>query len=268
MVHLAGIITFWVVGFAGRVGWKWVVLATVNIGMMGVVDRSGLVAFGAAMFLCLALCPRSGVPWRILSLVSVLVAGLWLSGFRHEMPGTKGREISFNQFVTIVGSITGDAGNDGLDSTKEWRLDWWSEIRDYTFRGPYFWTGKGFGINLADDDGFQVLADKSLRSPHSIHMMVLARAGVPGLALWVLTQLAWGVGVAVAFRRSRREGRDQWARLFLFLGAYWLAFLINGSLRRLHRRPDGRHLVLDRLRRRPGGAGALPDEAGVVGRVL
>ena len=26
---------------------------------------------------------------------------------------------------------------------------------DYTVFGDYFWTGKGFGINLADDDGFQ-----------------------------------------------------------------------------------------------------------------
>jgi len=25
----------------------------------------------------------------------------------------------------------------------------------YTIHGRYFWTGKGFGVNLADDDGFR-----------------------------------------------------------------------------------------------------------------
>ena len=30
-----------------------------------------------------------------------------------------------------------------------------AHIIDYTVFGDYFWTGKGFGISLADDDGFQ-----------------------------------------------------------------------------------------------------------------
>jgi len=27
-------------------------------------------------------------------------------------------------------------------------------IADNTVRGPYFWTGRGFGVNLALEDGF------------------------------------------------------------------------------------------------------------------
>ena len=57
----------------------------------------------------------------------------------------------FDQFVTNVRSMGSDTGTDGLDSTKEWRMDWWHEIVRYTIRGKYFWGGKGFGINLADD---------------------------------------------------------------------------------------------------------------------
>ena len=30
-------------------------------------------------------------------------------------------------------------------------------------------------------------------------------------------------------RRARREGRRRWAGLFLFLSAYWTAFLVNAA---------------------------------------
>ena len=72
-----------------------------------------------------------------------------------------GRDISAKQlvenFISVFGSTTGSAND--LEETKGWRLEWWKVIFDYTFNGPYFWTGKGFGINLADADGFLVAAD-------------------------------------------------------------------------------------------------------------
>ena len=85
------------------------------------------------------------------------------------------------------------ADSSALEGTKEFRLRWWSDIINYTINGPYFWTGKGFGINLADDDGFQVYADHSLRAPHNGHIEILARTGVPGLILWILMNAAIGV---------------------------------------------------------------------------
>ena len=116
-----------------------------------------------------------------------------------------------------------------LDATKEWRLEWWSDIFDYTLCGKYFWTGKGFGINLADDDGYQVEEDNTLRNPHNGHLGMLARAGVPGLLLWVLVQGSWAVGVFAAYRRSVRLGQERWTQLFFVLLAYWIAFMINTS---------------------------------------
>src|SRR5205823_258253 len=91
------------------------------------------------------------------------------------------------------------------------------------------WTGKGFGINLADDDGFQVNDDHSLRSPHNGHLMILARAGVPGLALWSIVQLGWAATIGSALRHSIRRCRHEWAGVFLLLLAYWLALAINGA---------------------------------------
>ena len=94
--------------------------------------------------------------------------------------------------------------------------------------GPYFWTGKGFGINLADSDGFQVAADGSLRSPHNSHLTLLARGGVPGLALWILLQGAFGLYLLRAYVADRVAGRFTWADIQLWVLLYWCAFMING----------------------------------------
>src|SRR5207253_2737427 len=126
-------------------------------------------------------------------------------------------------------SVFGSSSNADLEGTTEWRLAWWQKIGDYTLNGPYFWDGKGFGINLADDDGFQVGADDSLRAPHNGHIEILARAGVPGLALWILLQGAYALGLIRAAIRANRAGRGFWVRIHAWLLIYWLAAMINLS---------------------------------------
>jgi hypothetical protein len=156
---------------------------------------------------------------------------LAVSGVAIRFPGMS-RDISFTQFVqsfaTTAGGSAGVAAQD-LENTKQWRLAWWAVIITYTIDGDYFWTGKGYGINLADDDGFQVQADNSLRTPHNVHMTVLARSGVPGLALWLGLQIVWGFSLARGLVRARREHAEQWASLFAFLIAFWLSFLVNAT---------------------------------------
>jgi hypothetical protein len=113
--------------------------------------------------------------------------------------------------------------------------------------------GKGFGVNLADDDDYQgTVNGLPNRSPHNIQMTVLARAGVPGLVIWSLLQSAFALSLVVAYFRARRERREWWARCepldFLVLAG------VHGerSLRRLYRGPSRRGLVLvpDRFRHR------------------
>ena len=229
LVHLAGILAFWIAGLDADVHPVWIVLLTLNVAMMGVVDRAGLVAFGAATMICAVYRPLHPMIWRLLAAAALAIVLLWATNVHIEVPGAKGREISFDQFVTNVKSMASDTGTDGLDSTKEWRMEWWRDIARYTFGGRYFWTGKGFGVNLADDDGFQVLADHSLRAPHSAHMDFLAREGVPGLLLWIVLQLAWGWGAWSAYLSSRRNRDERWQAVFLFLTALWVAFLVNAS---------------------------------------
>ena len=229
LVHLGGCVAFMIAGLAGPVAWGWVVVLTLDAGAMGVIDRAGMVAFGAVFALAAAFRPRSPVLGRTVATVVVTVAILWATNVSVPVPGGKGRVISFEQMWMNLTSTVGDSGNDGLDSNKEWRINWWKTIVSYTVHGQYFWKGKGFGINLADDDGFQVLADHSLRNPHSVHMTMLARGGVPMECLWAAVQVTFVATVLTEMSRARRAGQPMWEGLFFFLGVYWLAFLINGS---------------------------------------
>ena len=229
MVHLAGILAFWMADYKRHVRWFWGVLLTLNMAALGVVDRAGVVAFAAVMIICVIAKPRHRAVWRTVAMAAAALVLLWASQANIEVPGGKGRNISWEQFVENTRSIFGEGARSSMEGNKEWRLQWWGTIVDYTFHGQYFWTGKGFGINLADDDNFQVNADKTLRAPHSIHMSFLARMGVPGLVLWGAMNLAWLLSVGDAHLRARRRGQLRWAGLFLFLFAYYVAFVVNGS---------------------------------------
>jgi O-antigen ligase len=111
-------------------------------------------------------------------------------------------------------------------------MRWWETIVQYTVHGKYFWAGKGLGINLAADDGF-VVGDRPkgppLRSPHNVHLTILARGGVPGLVLWLLLLVSWFVTLALHARAAYRQGEIFWARLFLWLICYVAAVLVDAS---------------------------------------
>jgi hypothetical protein len=188
--------------------------------------RAGMVAFACGALIVIVLRPLNKLALGTFVMAAVGLGFFWITDVKIELPPS-GRYLSFEQFTENVSSITGDTRRDELDGSRHWRLEWWNTIFDYTFRGPYFWTGKGFGINLANSDGFQVHADNSLRSPHNGHLTILARAGVPGFALWMAAQLAWAFMVFDAFVRAARAKERRWTGMFVFLMAYWAAFMVN-----------------------------------------
>jgi hypothetical protein len=125
-----------------------------------------------------------------------------------------------------------DSGSRQGESTKTWRLDWWNIIVANTLFGPNFWTGRGFGLNLADADGFQDVDDPSrpvLRSPHSVQMTILARAGVPGLTLWFAFILSWFGVMLRSMQIARQRRHVAWSRLFLFVMCYILSILVDAA---------------------------------------
>ncbi len=141
------------------------------------------------------------------------------------------RPVSIQQAVAGVFSIFQQDGAQ-LSQTKEWRLKWWEIIQDHTLHGPYFWTGKGFGINLADSDGFQQpnqAGAPPLRDPHSVHLTILARSGVPGLVLWLGMMGSWTWLLIGTMFRARAAGEDKWADVLLFIHGYGMAVIIESS---------------------------------------
>jgi len=227
-VHLAGILTFWVAGFENRVTPFRLFLMAFCAALVGTFDRAGLLSFSVVFVACLVHRPHDGTLWRLMMAAVCGLLILAVVDFKVQMPGRE-REISAAQVINNVLSIVSQSDAGDLSDTKRWRLEWWAAITEYTIHGDYFWTGKGFGVNLADDDGFQCNEDGSVRSPHNVQMTFLARTGVPGLILWALVQLTWAVAIGRAYLESRHAGDVRWSGLFLFLAAYWMACLINAS---------------------------------------
>ncbi|MFC3834440.1 O-antigen ligase family protein [Deinococcus rufus] len=239
-VHLAGIAGFVVLGLS-RVRahaqtertlaesrrhewWWWTVWLLGTAGLIS--SRASLVSIAAAMACLLLFRPisRWGRPLLVaVALLSVLV----VINPRYET--RSGRELSIDGLVLAVQSIAGGTGDQAVDGTRTWRLDWWEKIERYTIHGDYFWMGKGYGVNLANSDGFQVYSDQSLRNPHSIHFSILARSGVPGLVSWIVLNVVFAFSLLMAFVRARAHGHLMWANVHLWLLAYWLAFIVNAS---------------------------------------
>ncbi len=161
------------------------------------------------------------------ALGTILLTGAWLANPQVDLGLI--RNVSVDQLVGNVTSIFTNQNGTETNDTKEWRLAWWNKIIGYTIDGPYFWSGKGYGINLADSDGFQVNSDDSLRAPHSTHLEILARSGVPGLVSWVALQGVFAATMVVALVRAYRRRSTVLLAVITCVTVYWMAALVNSS---------------------------------------
>ncbi len=188
--------------------------------------RAGLLAITVALLIVLLFRPGRAW-WKPLTIMALLATCFVAFNIQIAL-GSGGRTtVSAQALLLNVRGITGESGEDYRDGTKRWRLNWWTDILNYTVHGPYFWSGKGYGINLADADGYQL--DGKLRSPHNGHLTILARSGVPGFLAWALLQGTFALSLLLAWRRARRAGNELWARLNIWILAYWAAMMVNIS---------------------------------------
>ena len=232
-VHVAGIIILLACGMydvqrqdRGLPTWSLWILMVVGFGFIA-TSRAGLLTVTAAVGLSFFLWPTR----RFLNFIAIMVVvgGLIVAFNPNISVGGYSRQVGPSQVIENVNSIVGSSDSGNLEGTKKWREEWWGTVWDYTVNGPYLLTGKGFGVNLAVDDGFEVFSDPPSRSPHSGHVTILARMGLPGLSLWVAIQLVFGFTIYQAFSRARHMGAMFWARLDTCILIYWLALLINMS---------------------------------------
>lgn len=228
-VHLGAIAALSIVGLTKWRSLIWPALMCGLIAVTGAMSRGGLVAFGVAFTVAWCFRPQSRWARRFVIVTALALTAAVVTDVSIKMED-RDREFSARQLLLNVVSVVDSDDVGDLDDTKTWRLDWWGKIADYTLHGEYFWTGKGFGINLATDDGFQVNEQESLRSPHNGHMNILARAGVPGLALWIGLQIAWLIMMGNAYLLARHRKDAQWSGFFVLLMAYWAALMFNAAV--------------------------------------
>jgi len=228
-VHMGGIAAMAIVGLIRLNHWVWWVMTAALMFMVGGENRGGFLAFSLAFAIAMADRIHSRWGTRLIGVAIVVFVAAVLINPSMQVPG-RDREISVQQLVLNLGSIFVEVDEGDLQGTKTWRFDWWNKIVNYTVHGEYFWTGKGFGINIATDDGFQFHDSDQLRSPHNGHLTFLARGGVPALGLWIVVQLAWVWTIFDAYWRARRVGDRRWSGLFIALIAYWAALMLNTSV--------------------------------------
>jgi hypothetical protein len=228
-VHLAGAGAFLLLGMnvgnafqsvRGALWLPWLL----GVGIVISYSRSAMLAI--AMAATTLVFRRSLASWAVPGVLSLMLLGaVGVAGLEVDVGR---RTVSVEQVISNVESVLGSGENDELSGTREWREAWWAKIADYTLNGPYFWTGKGYGVSLAEDDGF-LGDDPNLRAPHSAHFNILARAGVPGLMLWLGLLGAVIVVLARAAVAAHRAGLRQWVLGLGWITAYWLASVVNMS---------------------------------------
>ncbi len=228
--HVAAVLFFALIGFVRLRPRAFIVIVLVELFAFTQTREAMLTVFvGCSLAAIFSSNSRALRCISALIGVSAVVVGvLFALDFKFTSQNLR-RPVSVRQYAENATSIFTGSDSDG--GTKEWRLNWWTDIINYTVHGRYFWTGKGFGPNLADIDGYQTESDEAapLRSPHNAHMTILARGGVPELSLWILALGSWFVAVIYQLMEARRLRDDWWAAVFGFLLTYWTMIVVASS---------------------------------------
>jgi hypothetical protein len=151
-VHLTGAAAFMLTlgrrtGVLARRSWIFWTLWLVSYLFVLTQNRGGSVAVIGGLAIVAMLIP-SARKRLLLGGAAIAVAGGLVLAIASTAdadlqfgPGQEGRNLSPSQITANVLSLV-NTQDSALASTREWRLDWWRTITDYTFAGPYFWTGK------------------------------------------------------------------------------------------------------------------------------
>jgi hypothetical protein len=230
--HLAGTMVFVLIGYR-KVSLPWFLVWLATLTIVASTNRGAtLASLGPVVFAILMLGRLRLLATAVLTVVSLFAVLLTVeSAFIQDdvAEPLARRGVNAHQIIMNAESMLWDSGDPNVEGTKRWRLRWWEIIIDDTIYGPNFWTGRGFGLNLADADGANGPSGGGAptRSPHNVNMTLLARAGVPGLVLWSLLLMSWGAMMLHAMLVARARGHKQWADLFLFVICYLTSILIN-----------------------------------------
>jgi hypothetical protein len=239
--HLGGTMVFILIGNR-KVSFLWLLVWFATLALVSAINRGAMLSVIVPVAFAMIMLGR----FRLMLITMLAAASIFAvllviedsstqyNDLEYSAPQTASqRQVSAHQIVENARSIVETSGNQ-TEGTKQWRLRWWEIIINDTVYGSNFWTGRGFGINLADAaPGFGGIDPRDpsppTRSPHNAHMTLLARAGVPGLVLWSFVLISW-VGMQLnAMLTARARGHERWAELFLFVMCYAATIIINAT---------------------------------------
>jgi hypothetical protein len=232
--HLAGTMVFALIGYR-KVSVAWVSVWLATLALVSATNRGATLAVIVPVTFAMLVLGR----YRLMLTTVVAAVGIFAVllalestfGEYEEAKDSIERPVSAHQIVENAKSMIGQSGHQA-EGTKQWRLNWWDIIINDTIYGPNFWTGRGFGINLADADGFAGDPHNPrppTRSPHNAHMTLLARAGIPGVVMWGCVLLSWYGMMMAAILTARMRGHERWVELFLFPTCYATSIVINAT---------------------------------------
>ena len=230
--HLAGIVVFVMAGFSRLTPFRWLCLAAALV-LAGGTSRAAILAFVVPVSLAAVVLGKTRVLLATAAAAFVLLIAAYAAemtyGGYQEPHGSTERRASPAQIVENLKSIFVNSGAQ-TESTTVWREQWWAIIMEKTINGPYFWSGRGYGPNLAEQDGFgNRHSERPLRSPHNSHLTILARGGVPSLTLWVSFLASWFGTLGFVAWRARRSSSRAASNLVVFVASYVLACAVNAA---------------------------------------
>jgi hypothetical protein len=184
--------------------------------------RGGLLAYALPLILFLYQTRQKLAEWLTKGRVLIMGFALVLSVVLYLNSGGddnfQGRALGFEQVSKNMLSLFSEQEDGALTNNKLWRLAWWYKIVTDAFEIKKGLVGVGVGPNLTllGDIGTD---DEQLRSPHSIHLTILARFGIPLFLLWIY----W---MYLQFRRLSNQTELGFSKIILFI---LLGFIINAS---------------------------------------
>lgn len=205
----------WAISFVIVIVYLYMVAASYN--------RAGMLGFGFCFVLFFFFAANDGIKKVVfrylkwLPLAVLIALPFYLQTKVEE--DFQGRKPGIEQLRNNVTSIFVSDADGSLNDNKVWRLAWWGKIIGYTFGGEYFLNGKGLGVNLKEDD--EIVSDifPDLRSPHSFHLNVLARFGVPVFFIWMY----W---IFISLRAAWKSRKNLFE---VMMGLIFLMFIFNAS---------------------------------------
>jgi hypothetical protein len=199
----------------------------------GSQSRGGFLAAVGTLSIAFACLPggrRRRLALSVLAGLLLVLTVVWTLDLRIQ--GDR-RDVSLQQLTANMASIGGSSKGDELSDTVEWRQGFWQQVVGDLLNSSAWLTGLGFGPILPDRYDVDVGAynnetsTQPLRSVHNSHLTILARVGFPGLGLWLLLWLVFGMHLFRWARRRLGGARDPANAAAVWYPAAVLGFLIG-----------------------------------------